>query len=50
MTGAAAPESTDKDVRSHPWCTDHSLARMGKLVLADLTDQRSAIDKMWSGN
>ncbi len=36
----------DKEVRSYPWWTDHFLARMGKMVLADLKDERSAIDKL----
>ncbi|VXC23985.1 hypothetical protein [Aeromicrobium sp. 9AM] len=36
----------DKDVRNYPWWTDHFLARMGAMVLADLKDERAAIAKL----
>ena len=36
----------DKDVRKYPTWTDHFFARMGKLLLADLKDERAMIEKL----
>lgn len=36
----------DKDVRKYPTWTDHFFARMGKLLLAELKDERAAIEKL----